>query len=128
MNWVKVAILIFFVTINGCANRSSERNRIENSLLQANRRLEEALVVTHNQLVDLKRENEVLKVNATNSDSDDSTPLPIIRYDKNNNDRNNTPILPPQVIIPDNIDSTSVPDSLKGSMNETLPTWEPHRR
>ncbi|MDR1485531.1 MAG: hypothetical protein LBT09_12000 [Planctomycetaceae bacterium] len=127
MNWVIVVVLLFFVTINGCANRSGERNRIENSLLQANRRLEEALVVTHNQLVDLKRENETLKANSENHDIDDSTPLQIIRPNTNKQNLIETPVLPPQVIIPDGTESTTVPDSLKGTMNETLPAWKPHR-
>ncbi|MDR0390401.1 MAG: hypothetical protein LBH59_00720 [Planctomycetaceae bacterium] len=125
INWKVIAVLIFFVTINGCANHNTNRNKIENSLLQANRRLEEALVVTHNQLVDLKRENEILKANAANDIDDDPT-SPIIRRN-NKRDLDNTPIVPPQVIIPDNIDSTTVPDSLKGTMNETIPTWKPHR-
>ncbi|MDR2644035.1 MAG: hypothetical protein LBC74_14740 [Planctomycetaceae bacterium] len=132
MNWLIAVVLLFFVMISGCANRNSERNRIENSLLQANRRLEEALVVTHNQLVDLKRENETLKVNTANNDNSDSTPLPIISYpniniNNNKQDQNNIPVSPPPVIIPNSIESTKVPDSLKGTKNETLPVWKPHR-
>ncbi|MDR2761631.1 MAG: hypothetical protein LBB88_03415 [Planctomycetaceae bacterium] len=127
MNWTMIIVLLFFVTINGCANRSSERVRIENSLLQANRRLEEALVVTHNQLVDLKRENEMLKANETSLSDINSLSTPIIRQGKGELNPMNSPISPPQVIIPEGSESTTVPDSLKGTTNNSSPKWSPNR-
>jgi hypothetical protein len=123
--------LIFFVTISGCANRFFGRSHTEDSLLQANRRLEEALVVTHNQLVDLKRENEALKaMTAENAENNENNSIPLPLIQRNNNiklDVDDPPISLPQVIIPEGKESTTVPDSLKGTSNEMLPSWTPHR-
>jgi hypothetical protein len=121
--------MLFFVTINGCANHTNKHNQIENSLLQANRRLEEALIITHNQLVELKRENESLKTNSISPDIEYPTPLSIIKHNRNQQKTNeiNTPIQPPQIIIPENGETTNVPDSLKGTLNNKLPSWTPNR-
>jgi hypothetical protein len=127
MNRAMIVVLLFFVVLNGCANHSSNRNQVDNPLLQANRRLEEALVITHNQLVDLKRENELLKANAANSMDEDTMQLPIIHQERTKQPPSNSPIVPPQIIIPDGVESTTVPDSLKGTMNQTLPIWAPNR-
>ncbi|MDR1480766.1 MAG: hypothetical protein LBJ00_17715 [Planctomycetaceae bacterium] len=126
-----IMFLLFFVAAGGCANYGNSRSQVNNPLLQANRRLEEALVVTHNQLVDLKRENELLKANAAGYDGDstinNTTPLPLIHQERAKQPPSTPTILPPQVIIPDGVETTTVPDALKGTMNETLPVWQPNR-
>ncbi|MDR1922742.1 MAG: hypothetical protein LBQ66_00090 [Planctomycetaceae bacterium] len=122
---IRIVVLLSLVLLVGCANR----NRAEDSLLQANRNLEMVLYYTHNQLLELQQENELLKSsNTTNDIHDDNTiPLPIIERKTNIQNTNEPPpISTPQIIIQDNIDSTTVPESLKGTINQ-FPTWSPTR-
>ncbi len=103
-------------------------------LLQENQRLEEALYVTHAQLVDLKRENEALKiVKRTDGSGNSATPVtmpalrsqryePLLRDDFDEA----PPFQAPQVTIPENETGTeTLPDSLKGGL--LLPPWSPTR-
>lgn len=102
----------------GCTNRYQQQ--VDQSLLlQENRRLEEALYVTHAQLVDLKRENEALRnldPGETNGRSS-SAPAPRSRrrvsapaddYD------DAPPYQVPEITIPPEGGSSTLPDALKG--------------
>ncbi|MDR1964862.1 MAG: hypothetical protein LBQ50_13910 [Planctomycetaceae bacterium] len=127
----------------GCTSRY--QYEVDQSLLlQENRRLENALYVTHAQLVDLKRENESLR-NTTLRKSNASLPQepltrpkriqspPVENYDEA------PPFEPPEIIIPNEIPgSNAVPDSLKSSQillpkivlsseEKSPPVWSPTR-
>jgi hypothetical protein len=124
-----LGFLLIFATVLGCT--SQYQYQMEQSLLlQENQRLENALYVTHAQLVDLKRENEVLR--GTKSSGNDFTlpTQPLTRPKRNQslpveNYEEAPPFAPPEIIIPNNNPgSDAVPDSLKSSqlmLPEVLP-------
>ncbi|MDR2441706.1 MAG: hypothetical protein LBE12_20275 [Planctomycetaceae bacterium] len=121
--------LLIFATVLGCT--SQYQYRMEQSLLlQENQRLENALYVTHAQLVDLKRENDSLRGVKSSGNNLTQPEQPLIRPKRNKlspeeNYEEAPPFAPPEIIIPnDNPGSATVPDSLKSSqlmLPEMLP-------
>ncbi|MDR2754718.1 MAG: hypothetical protein LBC20_03340 [Planctomycetaceae bacterium] len=140
---IHFGVLIFTL---GCT--SQYQYQMEQSLLlQENQRLENALYVTHTQLVDLKRENEMLR-GTKQSESDFTLPKQPLARPKRisspvENDEEAPPFVPPEIIIPkDTPGSETIPDSLKSSQlvfpevlpkmvldseDKSLPTWSPIR-
>ncbi|MDR2117870.1 MAG: hypothetical protein LBP87_15955 [Planctomycetaceae bacterium] len=109
--------LLILLTAIGCT--SQYQYQMEQSLLlQENQRLENALYVTHAQLVDLKRENDMLR-NTKQSGNDFTLPEQPLTYPKQiqsppKNYEEAPPFEPPKIIIPKETPvSDTVPDSLK---------------
>lgn len=117
------AVLMLAVLLAGCTNRY--QYQVDQSLLlQENQRLEEALFVTHAQLVDLKRENESLQASsarsagpaASSSSAPAISPRRIGAAPKDDYDEA-PPYEPPQIKIPENApESTTLPDALRSSV------------
>jgi hypothetical protein len=107
--------LIIVLVAAGCGNSQLHQSL----LLHENRRLEDALYVSHAQIADLKRENDSLR---KQQESEHFTPqgrswgddLDLME-----------PFEMPPVILPGESGSSEVPDSLKGS--QRFPTWSPTR-
>jgi hypothetical protein len=126
-----VSVVILLLAISGCM--SSQQRQIHQSLLlQENRRLENALYVTHAQLVKAKRENETLR-NAQSRNGDSSrVSTPLLRPKREQPKQKNfddAPLYePPEIIVPeDHPGSTTLPDALKKSDNLLPPSWSPTR-
>ena len=118
------------VLFAGCTSRYQQQ--VDQSLLlQENQRLEEALYVTHAQLVDMKRENDALKNVKTTAATNTSEPAPALRsqrYEPMNRDDFDEapPYHAPEVIIPDEDAGSAVPpDSLNNGL--VIPPWTPTR-
>jgi len=118
-----LAVLVL-ASLVGCSNRY--QYQVDQSLLlQENQRLENALYVTHTQLVDMKRENDRLKTMLGQSDDSLKRGKPMERRPTDNYDE--APLYEtPKVSIPMSPPSTTLPDLLKGSTN-VLPEWTPNR-
>lgn len=120
-------IMLLVVCTTGCSSRY--QTQVEQSLLiQENQRLEDALYVTHTQLVDLKRENESLKTNqdrGTGSSSDTISPTPRLRKSQpasNDNYDDAPPYDPIKIDIPkDAHESNTLPEALKSSQTIPIP-------
>lgn len=123
----KLLIAAILLATVGCTSRY-QHQMDQSLLLQENQRLEEALYVTHTQLVDLKRENEALKaMQIGGSGSPTKAIAPAIRprraeptprddYDEA------PPYQAPKVTIPDNAPvSDTLPDALKSSQRRIMP-------
>ncbi|MDR0704692.1 MAG: hypothetical protein LBF88_06840 [Planctomycetaceae bacterium] len=116
-----LGFLLIFATVLGCT--SQYQYQMEQSLLlQENQRLENALYVTHAQLVDLKRENDTLRGVKSSEKNDITLPeQPLTRPKRNQsspveNYEEAPPFAPPEIIIPNNNPGTNtIPDSLKSS-------------
>jgi hypothetical protein len=133
--------LLVLLVVTGCAG--GYQYQVDQSLLmQENRRLENALYVTHAQLVTLKRENEVLRNSQSNRKNKDSifpaTPSlvnPLLRPKRNGQPSRDDydeapPFVPPSVLPnlqnlpedrnpggtdPNNPPINQIPDSLKNT-------------
>ena len=120
-----LAVLVL-ASLVGCANRY--HHQVDQSLLlQENQLLENALYVTHTQLVDMKRENDRLKTMLGQSDdgSISQRGKPMERRPTDNYDE--APLYEvPKVSVPLTPPSTTLPDVLKGSTN-IPPEWTPNR-
>ncbi|MDR2704455.1 MAG: hypothetical protein LBC02_01630 [Planctomycetaceae bacterium] len=124
-----LGFLLIFPMVLGCT--SQYQYQMEQSLLlQENRRLENALYVTHAQLVDLKRENDALRGTKSSGNNITLPEQPLTRPKRNQslpveNDEEAPPFAPPEIIIPKNTPgSETIPDSLKSSklvLPEVLP-------
>lgn len=116
---------LLLVVSTGCASRYAQQ--VEQSLLlQENQRLEDALYVTHAQLVDLKRENEALKKAQGNGSGTSPTPINRARRASggpSNADADDAPPFEPiQIEIPkDAHESKTLPDALKSTKNIPIP-------
>ncbi|MDR0611175.1 MAG: hypothetical protein LBG58_13780 [Planctomycetaceae bacterium] len=140
--------LLIFATVLGCT--SQYQYQVEQSLLlQENQRLENALYVTHAQLVDLKRENDTLRGVKSSEKNNLTLPeQPLTRPKRNQatpvEDYDEAPLFtPPEIIIPkETPGSNTVPDSLKSSQlmlpemlpknvadpdEKSLPMWSANR-
>jgi hypothetical protein len=117
---------------SGCSHQQMHQSM----LLQENRRLENALYVTHAQLTDLKRENESLRQTNGYGSSDESAniPTPVLKLnapqktrqsDKDENLNEAPSYEMPIIESPAVPGTTEVPDSLKSS--QTIPLWTPQR-
>ncbi|MDR0338037.1 MAG: hypothetical protein LBI18_13205 [Planctomycetaceae bacterium] len=125
-----LGFLLIFSLFLGCT--SQYQYQMEQSLLlQENRRLENALYVTHTQLVDLKRENDVLRGSKQSKSERKLPEQPLLRSKQKSSSpvedyEEAPPFAPPEIIIPTEIPgSKTVPDSLKSSkltLPEVLPT------
>ena len=113
----KLLIAMLLLATVGCTGRY--QHQLDQSLLlQENQRLEEALYVTHAQLVDLKRENEALKslqTVGTGRAVKATAPLLPTRRSPSHDDYDEAPpYQAPKVTIPDDAPaSDTLPDSLK---------------
>lgn len=124
-----LGFLLIFSAVLGCTSRYQYQAE-QSLLLQENHRLENALYVTHTQLVDLKRENEILR-GSKQSVNDLTLPeQPLTRPKRISspsieNTEEAPPFVPPEIIIPNETPgSNTVPDSLKSSqlmLQEVLP-------
>ncbi len=114
--------LTVLALVVGCAG-PYQRQMEQTMLLQENQRLEQALYVTHAQLVDLKKENETLKATADQTsktpDGSESDPVPQPKKRERtptDNFDEAPPFTPPKVSIPSDAPKTpTIPDSLKGA-------------
>lgn len=135
---VGVALIFSF----GCANQYQYQVD-QTLLLQENQRLEDALYVTHTQLVDLKRENEMLKAaqNGTKKPAPSSSSSGFQLFPGRSNKAepqedydDAPPFAPPEIIIPET-ESTAPPDRLRTQKGITFPEtvesatspWNPTR-
>lgn len=121
-------MLLLALCLAGCTSRY--QTQVEQSLLlQENQRLEDALYVTHAQLVDLKRENESLKgaPAGTSGSSVSNSVSPTTRLRKSSSASNEgsddaPPFDPIKIDIPkDAHESNSLPDALKSSQTIPMP-------
>jgi len=114
MNAKGFLALLVLASLVGCSNRY--QYQVDQSLLlKENQRLENALYVTHTQLVDMKRENDRLKTMLGQSDDGSNRGKPLERRPTDNYDEA-PPYEPPKVSIPSGPPSTTLPDILKGSV------------
>ncbi len=116
----------------GCTGRY-QHQMDQSLLLQENQRLEEALYVTHAQLIDLKRENEAIKnVKSSAAGSLEPVVTPALRsqrYEPMPRDDYDEapPYQAPQITIPDDAPVMEMPpESLKGGL--IIPPWSPTRK
>ncbi|MGL4593194.1 MAG: hypothetical protein ACRCUY_00535 [Thermoguttaceae bacterium] len=130
-------ILIFTGFVCGCSSRSHSEQSL---LLQENRRLENALYLTHAKLVEVNRENETLRASMS-PDTSARISAPSTRSSRRlempRDDMDNAPpYQAPQVELPSDAPGTNIiPDTLKSqhaprfnlsnsfglSMRQTLP-------
>ncbi|MDR3234823.1 MAG: hypothetical protein LBT46_14375 [Planctomycetaceae bacterium] len=125
-------LCIALLLSGGCAQPCVHQSM----LLHENRRLENALYVTHAQLADMKQENEALR---NGGRSEDASPnmlpdgglippvLPIkSKKTKENEKLNNAPPFElPTIEIPGGGESKALPQTLKSS--QSAPVWSPQR-
>jgi len=115
------SLLLAFITL-GCANSQMHQSL----LMHENRRLEDALYVAHAQLSQLKQENDVLRGRQTGEILELPTRSRSDSWWDDGFDFDSTqPFEMPTVILPDESETSEVPDVLKGS--QTLPIWSPVR-
>lgn|GEM_PF-4712102 len=109
---VPMLLLVLFFT--GCT--SYRQLQLEQTmLLQENQRLEDALYITHAQLVDSTRENEALKNNLSNSQSNSIAPAKSYKGITQQDATDDAPLFPSTTIEipPDSKEKSSIPDLLK---------------
>ncbi len=95
MNKTPIGILLLVaVLLPGCANRY-QQNVEQSLLLEENRRLYDALYVTHAQLEDLQHENDELREAATLARPGNGPSAP-----SSYRDEDEPPFVPPQVTVP----------------------------
>ena len=118
--------IIFGVSLSvACVAAGCGSSQLHQSLLlHENRRLEDALYVSHVQIADLQRENCVLRTQqggefrkSSKRDWRDSWDDDLELME---------PVEMPKVILPSGSGTTDVPDSLRGS--QTIPVWTPQRQ
>jgi len=102
----------------GCANSQLHQSL----LLQENRQLEDALFVAHAQVADLQRENDWLR-NRQENESGRPPRRATGTFDEEFD--NVQPFEMPTIILPGQIGTEEVPESLRGS--QTMPIWQPVR-
>ena len=94
-------------------------------LLQENRRLEDALYVSHSQVVDLKRENDWLR----SKQGTEMVEPPGRSYNGSLKEEFDFDLVPPfempRVILPGHPSTEEVPEALRGS--DSMPVWKPRR-
>lgn len=116
---IGIVLLVSLVALTGCTGRY--QMQVEQSLLmQENQRLEDALYVTHAQLVDLKRENDTLRTQVSEGTirSAPDTPVRSRRAVEDPRDHYDDapPYEPSTIDIPLDIPgSNTLPDALKGA-------------
>ncbi|MDR3181649.1 MAG: hypothetical protein LBT89_01815 [Planctomycetaceae bacterium] len=128
MRRVFFALSLFGLFTAGCAQPCVHQSM----LLQENRRLENALYVTHAKLTDLQRENADLRGGHSQEDSSQDTGIlpPVFqRKPKKSKEKdkidNAPPFELPTIEIPEDGGSTVPPAELKSS--QSIPAWNPQR-
>ena len=111
--------LLYALMAMGCASSQLHQSL----LLQENRRLEDALYVSHAQVVDLKRENDWLR----NKQGTEMVEPPRRSYDGSLEEEFDRvpPFEMPRVILPGHSGTEEVPEALRGS--DSMPVWKPRR-
>ena len=129
---LRILPILLICVVVGCV--SPFQRQVEQSLLlQENQQLENALYVTHQQLVDLKQENDALKdeLAGQTSVSPSETPRTSRRTKFAPREAlDDAPeFFPPQILMPEGVPgSTTPPDSLKTSeTKQSFPVWLPTR-
>ena len=103
----------------GCGNSQLHQSL----LLHENRRLEDALYVSHVQIADLQRENSMLRT----QQGGEFIKSPGRGRSNSWDDLELTePVEMPKIMLPSGSGTTDVPDSLRGS--QTIPVWTPQRQ
>ena len=116
MNKIAFGISLFIVlAAAGCGNSQLHQSL----LLHENRRLEDALYVSHAQIADLQRENDTLR----KQQQDEILPPSGRSWGKDI--ELDPPFEMPPVLLPNEPGTTDVPESLRGS--QTFPRWSPRR-
>ena len=104
----------------GCGNSQLHQSL----LLHENRRLEDALYVSHVQIADLQRENSMLRTRQGGEFRQSP------RRDQHDSWDEDFELVPPvempKIFLPSGSGTTDVPDSLRGS--QTIPVWTPQRQ
>ena len=111
--------LLIVLVATGCTSSQLHQSL----LMQENRQLEDALYVAHAQIVDLKRENDLLR----NKQGNEMPGPPERSYNGSLEKFDiDAPFEMPKVLVPGHPGTTEVPESLRGS--EIMPTWQPVRQ
>ena len=117
-----LAALGLALSMSGCVSRY--QYEVDQSLLvQENQKLENALYVTHNQLVDMKRENERLKDRLDDASGTALAPARRPARERIDTSQFDTApeYAPPKIEIPDNGGSQEVPDLLQTTPSSLVP-------
>ena len=129
---IRLLPILLISVIVGCMN-PLQRQIEQSLLLQENQQLENALYVTHQQLVDLKYENDALKEELAGQTV--VSPAVNVRPSKRTGftpreGLDNAPeYSPPEILLPDEMPGTKTPpSSLKPSATkQPYPVWMPTR-